>query len=211
MEYTNQARDIHDLLQEGKIEVETKGDGMTSVQLTVRRRTHNVITVEIPPGTIFVSRNRAVYRMVVTTASTRTLDSDTWAFISVSVVFANRPDEIPGEKDSFNIVRSPQQPELTNVMLVLEEAGASHKARQAAVWIVTDNVTYSQLDHLVRRPLSIAFGGDRVIEEKEAAEAMRFCEEAGIDITRKRIWQDRKKILSGLGDGELKQWIQGRE
>lgn len=122
-----EGRDIADLLQEGKVEVETKGDGMTSVRLTVRRRTHKVITVEIPPGTLFVSRNRAVYRMVVTTASTRTLDSDTWAFIPVSVVFANRPDEIPGEKDSFKIVRSPPQPELTRVMLVLEKAGARYE------------------------------------------------------------------------------------
>ena len=42
----------------------------------------------------------------------------------------------------------------------------------------------------------------------DAAKAMRICAMAGIDVTRKAIWRDRKQILGGLGEGELKQWLQ---
>ena len=41
----------------------------------------------------------------------------------------------------------------------------------------------------------------------KAARAMMICSEAGINIKRKAIWRDRKRILKGLPDGELKSWL----
>jgi hypothetical protein len=62
------------------------------------------------------------------------------------------------------------------------------------VWIVTDDADYADLGTL--RAVVGAFGlsGTRVINQKEAAQAMRLCHEAGIDLRRKAIWKDRAMI-----------------
>jgi hypothetical protein len=95
-------------------------------------------------------------------------------------------------------------------MPVLDKAKVTFGIRQAAVWIVTDNADYGDLGILVSSPSWQPFGGTRVIQEYEAARAMKICEEAGIDIAQKAIWRDRQEILSGLKDDGLKRWL-GRE
>ncbi len=37
--------------------------------------------------------------------------------------------------------------------------------------------------------------------------AMKLCDEAGIDITRKAIWRDRDRILAGLDASHVKDWL----
>ena len=90
-------------------------------------------------------------------------------------------------------------------MPVLDKAGVSYGTRQAAVWIVTDDANYYELGELVAG--FNGFGGSRVINEGEAARAMKICAEAGIDITHKRIWADRQFILRGLNDADSKKWL----
>ncbi len=95
---------------------------------------------------------------------------------------------------------------------VLNKAGVAFAIQQAAVMIVNDNASYSDLGLLVSpRPGGVAFGGTRMIREPETAHAMKICEEAGVDITRKRIWNDRQTILRGLADGELKKWLEEKQ
>jgi 2-methylisocitrate lyase-like PEP mutase family enzyme len=77
------------------------------------------------------------------------------------------------------------------------------------VWIVTDNADYSDLGILVDS--QSGFGGSRVINEQETARAMKICDEAGIDITRKAIWRDRQKVISGLKDAELRKWLEQKK
>jgi hypothetical protein len=91
----------------------------------------------------------------------------------------------------------------------LDKAQVNTETRQAAVWIVTDNADYDDLGILVAS--QFGFGGSRVINEPETARAMRICDEAGINITRKRIWNDKETILQGLTDGELKKWLQEKK
>ncbi|MCP4708975.1 MAG: hypothetical protein GY869_10145 [Planctomycetes bacterium] len=96
-------------------------------------------------------------------------------------------------------------------MPVLDQAQVIYAVRQAAVWIVTDNADYSDLGILVSRSQFQVFGGTRKINEYEAARAMKICDEAGINITGKSIWMDRKQILSGLKDGDLKKWLEEKQ
>lgn len=93
-------------------------------------------------------------------------------------------------------------------MPILEKSNVSFGVEQAAVWIVTDNADYDDLGTLVSRPIYQIFGGTRIINEYEAARAMKICDEAGIDITRKAIWRDREEIIKGLTDKKLKYWLQ---
>ena len=148
--------------------------------------------------------------MVTTASAKRTIATDAWTTISVAAACANRPREIPGHGDTFTVHRSSHQDELTKLMPVLEAAGASYGVRQAAIWIVTDDASYFDLGTLLSRPQYQMTGGTRVIQESEAAEAMRICERAGIDLERKRIWRDRAVISSGVRDPKLREWLAGK-
>ena len=206
-----EGRDIVDLLRDKKIEIETSGSGIQSVGVRVRKLVPYPITVRVPVGSYFVSSRQSAQNMV-TTAETKTrITGDDWRSLSVSAACANRPRDIPGRGDTFTVQRSPHQEELTRLMPVLDKAGVSYATRQAAVWIVTDNASYSDLGILVSRSQFQAFGGTRTIREPETARAMKICDEAGIDVTKKRIWYDRQTVLNGLADGEIKTWLQTKQ
>lgn len=206
-----EGRDIVDLVREKKIEIETSGSGIKSVGVRIRKLVPYPITVRVPVGSYFVSSRQSAQNMV-TTAETKTrITGDDWRSLSVPAACANRPRDIPGRGDTFTVQRSPHQEELARLMPVLDKAGVSFETRQAAVWIVTDNASYADLGILVSRSQFQAFGGTRTIREPETARAMKICEEAGIDVTKKRIWYDRKTVLNGLPDGEIKTWLQTKQ
>jgi len=205
-----QGPDIVDLLQEKKIEVEIQGSGIKSVRVKVRRLVPHSVTVLIPVGTFFVSRKASSQNMVTTAESKKTISDDDWVWLNPSAACANRSRDIPVSSDSFTVQRSPNQVELERLMHILDMAGVNNAVRQAAVWIVTDNADYSDLGILVSRSTLQVFGGTRQIKEYESAKAMKICEEAGIDVTRKAIWRNRKRILEGLKDDELRRWLMER-
>jgi hypothetical protein len=200
-----EGRDIVDLLKERKIEIKTHGSGIESVSVSMRRLVPYALTVRIPVGTYFVSANTSSQNMVTTAESTIHLSAEDWQDVSPEAACANRPRDIPESDDNFTIQRSPHQAELAKLMPILDKAGVNTETRQAAVWIITDDADYDDLGILVAS--QFGFGGSRVINESETVRAMRICDAAGIDITRKRIWNDKQTILSGLTDDELRNWL----
>lgn len=203
-----EGRDIVDLIAEKKTEIETQGSGIQSVSVRVRKLVPYPLTVRIPVGSYFVSANQSSQNMVTTADSKVRLTIDGWQSISPSAACANRPKDIPSGKDSFTVQRSPHQAELARLMPVLDKARVPYEVRQAAVWIVTDNADYSDLGILVSRSAYSTFGGSRTILEPQAAQAMRICDEAGIDIAYKKIAKDCDKISAALKDGDLKKWLE---
>lgn len=197
-------RDLVDLLDEGKVEVRARGAGIEEVSLEIRRRVDYEITVEIAVGTYFVAHDAAAQNMVATEALTVQLETEASVEVEVSAACANRPRDVPGGDDAFSIRRSPAQAELRKLMPVLASSGSEYAVRQAAVWIVTDDADYDDLGVLVS---GSSLWGSRMIHELEAATAMRILHQAGIDVRRKAIWDDRATILAGLQDGELKNWL----
>ena len=202
------ARSIVDLIAEGKIEARTRGAGIREVHVSLRKLVDYPISVDIPVGTFFVSARRSAQNMVATSQRTVSISNDSWLSIDLPAACANRPRDIPGTSDSFKIQRSPNQTELEKVMPIVNRRSSDFGVLQAAVWIITDDASYGDLGILVLRSSYQAFGGTRVIEEKEAGSAMRILAEAGVVLQQKRIWKDRKRILSGLPDGDLKTWLQ---
>ncbi|MDR2451583.1 MAG: hypothetical protein LBE85_07420 [Candidatus Accumulibacter sp.] len=203
-----EGRDIVDLLAEKKIEIQAQGSGIQSVRVRIRRLVPYPLSIRVPVGSYFVSARQSAQNMVTTAESKVRLTTGEWQSISVPAACANRPKDIPGSQDSFTVRRSPHQKELVRLMPLLDKASVPYATRQAAVWIVTDNASYSDLGILVSRPQFQPFGGTRTIREAETARAMKICAEAGIDITRKRIWSDRRTILRGLSDADLKKWLE---
>ena len=200
-------RDIVDLLKEGKIKAKSSGSGIKNVNLDLKLVVEYKIRVRIPVGTFFVCGGSA-QNMITTREKTVDLDTDDWISVRVEVGCANRTRAIPSSKDEFSIERSPKQQELQRLIPVLKKANVSFAIRQAAIWIVTDDADYDDMGLLVSRSQFQMFGGSRVIKEDDCARAMEVCQEAGIDITNKRIWRDRNQIIKGLPDGRLKTWLQ---
>jgi hypothetical protein len=198
----NGEHDIVELLENNIIEVEITGKDITGVNLRIRRLVPYPVSVRIPVGSFFVSANPAAQNMVATGEKKARLATDGWQKISMPAACANRPKDIPDSGDSFTVQRSPNQEELATLMPALNKAGAGTTTKQAAVWIITDNADYDDLGILVNSP-----GNVRAIGALEAARAMKICADAGIDITKKRIWNDRETIASKLPAGELKTWL----
>lgn len=205
-----EGRNIVDLLKDGVIEIEARGMGIQHVSLRVRKLTAYPVTVRVPVGSYLIASRQSAQNMVTTTESKIRLSKNDWQSILLSAACANRPRSIPDSGDTFTVQGSPHQAELARLMPILDRAGVNYATRQAAVWIVTDDASYSDLGVLVSRPAYAAFGGTRTINEPETARAMKICDEAGIDITCKRIWKDRSTIIQGLPDGELKTWLMAR-
>ncbi|AVD71674.1 hypothetical protein [Desulfobulbus oralis] len=204
-----EGRDIVDLIAEKKIEVQATGSGIMKVSVRLRKRVPYPLTVHIPVGTFFVAAKTSSQNMVTTSASRILLTTDEWNTVSPDAACANRPKDIPGDSDRFTVRRSPQQRELARLMPVLEQARVDKATRQAAIWIVTDNASYEDLGILLASPFG--FGGTRVINEEEAAQAMRICDAAGINIRKKAIWRDRREIMSGLKNDDLKTWMRQKK
>ncbi|RMG92418.1 MAG: hypothetical protein D6706_16840 [Chloroflexi bacterium] len=204
-----EGRDLVSLLEEKKVEIETEGNGLTSVIVRVRRLVPYQLTVRVPVGTLFVPARSGVQNMVVTSEEVAQLKDDGWTEVSVATACANMALSAPDSEDYFPVIRrSPYQPELATVLPILEEADPSYDVLQAAIWIITDNATYEELGILVSCLPFILDCDVRAIEEEEAAQALQLLAEAGIDITQKRIWADRNRILQGLPEGELKSWLE---
>ena len=205
-----EGRDIVDLLAEKKIEIQTQGSGIQNVSVRMRKLVPYPLTVRIPTGGYFVSARQSSQNMITTADSRVRLTGDDWQSVSPSAACANRPRDIPGSSDSFTVQRSPHQQELAALMPILDKAGVDYATRQAAVWIVTDDASYADLGILVTRSAYSGSGGSRTIHERETAQAMMLCEQAGVDLARRRIWNDRIDVLAGLADQRLKTWIEGK-
>ncbi len=203
--------DIVDLLDKRMIEVEPVGSGIQRVAVKVRRLVPHGVTVKVPVGTFFVSERAGTQNMVATAECQETLTTDEWITLSVPSACANHSRDVPAFRDRFTIQHSAHSLDLVRLMPVLDKAQVSYGVRQAAVWIVTDNVSYYHLGRLVRGASWMPIDGSRVIRHYEAGQAMKICDEAGIDITQKAIWQDRATILEGLQDADLKIWLEAKQ
>lgn len=211
------SENICDLIDEGKIEIEAEGSGISSLSLKIKPKVDFNIKVTIPAGTFFPANRGSSQSMVSTKRITIELEakpgidieiesdskpsSDGWTHVNVPVACANLHKAIPGSGDTFEVERSPNQEELEKLMPILDAEDASYPVKQAAIWIITDNADYDDLGTLVS-------DGSRVINEYEAAEAIKFIEKAGINIKNKAIWEDRERIEKG-NTGKPTGYIEG--
>jgi WD40 repeat protein len=201
---------IVDLQEQGQIEVRAQGNEIDEVTLELRNLTDDSLDVVIPTGTYLISNDAAMQNMVVRRSQTVRLTDQDWNSVVLQVACANIDRDVPGGETGFEIQRSPVQPELEPLLANMEQENAIFDVQQAAVWIVTDNADLEELGTLVRTSVGNPLGS-RAIGYDDAAQAMRFVDEAGINIRRKAIWNDRQEIAQGVEDPLLAEWISERE
>ena len=202
-------QDLFNLLAKHAIEVEVTGSDIQSVEIRLRLAGAAVapIRVEIPAGAFFKSSDSSEQNMIATTTETVTLSNREWTVTSLAAACASRPLGIPDGDDHFAVQRLPAQAELAKAAKALAKADAPYAVIQAAIWIISDDADFDDLGELVE---SVGFnpsGGTRVVNEEEAARALRILSDAGIDIKSKQIWNDRDEIVEGLKDKALKRWL----
>lgn len=212
---------VFELINTGSAKVTAQGNGINSVSVCIDLKKKEDLTVTVPAGTYFEARNAAKSNMVALTSSSITVPADAYRhstyILPVPAASTNFTRNIPVAGNLFTIQRSSPNKEITRVVLLMAKARVSYPVSQAAIWIVTDNVTSTDLDTLISRPevfskrSFVEFKawerGTKVINPYEAARAIRYCADAGVNITSKAIWTERKAIAAALDDSELKYWI----
>ena len=197
------ATDLADLLTQKKVQVEVLGSDIENVTVRVRRTGTEPVTVDIAAGTFFESNNANAQNMVGTSPESVTITNNGWTTLVINAACASAPRDIPTSTDRFAVKRLPDESEIAIAARAVSAAHASTAVSQAAIWIISDDADYDNLGELVE-------GASRVINQTEAAQAMKILDRAGINIRQKRIWNDRIAIANGTSDTALAAWLRGR-
>lgn len=206
-------RDIFDLIEEGKVTVSVSGIGIDKIYVRVQKLTPEILQFRVPLGTYFVAERSSSQNMISTEDETGVLIGDGGQLYEISVACANQEKTVPTRSDKFSLLRPAAVPQadLAVLMPVLEKANVAFPIRQAAVWIITNNVSYNSLGILAQRACGAPIcGSTRLIKEAETVAAMEIVDKAGIDVTRKRIWESRSDLLAKLSDDRQIAWLKAK-
>ncbi len=197
------SKSLYQAVQEGLVDAQVSGSDIQYVDLKLISTVDYSIKLEIEAGTYFVCRGGA-QNMVSRQTKTLTLNPKGSIEVSLETACANRPKDIPGNGDRFDVAPAPHQEELSRLMPLLEKEDADYTTVQAAVWIVTDDADFGDLGIL-------SDGYGRAIDCDDAVLAMQRCEKAGMDITQKRIWRDRVYLQGCVDSQTMKNWLKSHK
>jgi hypothetical protein len=185
--------DIYQAYRNGQIEIDIHGDGIEHVSGKVSRTAGaRPMIVRIPAGTLFIPNGSGVQNMVVTQGTSVNLLASRSASFRAAVACTDIHRSVPTGADRFEVGELPEQKkDVLKLFPVAAKAGASYEVEQAGIWIVTDDANYNGLGILTSGP---SFLGARAIREQEAASAMMLLDKAGLDVSSRSIWRDRRPI-----------------
>ena len=202
--------DAFELLDAGLLEMRAVGAGIQKMEVRVRTRVPEPVTVKFDVGTLFEPADAATQTMVTTRSTVQIIRPHQWTSLKISVACAARPKNVPGGKDIFTVRRLPAADDLRRALEIAKEEDVPFEVEQAVTWILTDDASFKDLQVLrgvSRNPL-----GRRdwsLIKEKEAAQALWILQRAGVDVGSTRLMEDRVEITAGLDPGELRDWLTG--
>lgn len=179
---------LPDALEQGKVNAEISGSGLSSVGLTIRRVGKEGISVLIPVGTFFVNTG-AAQNMVSTTAEVIDLTSEDTTTVPIAAACANFHRAEPDYSSSFTIRGTSGNRELDRLMQVIAGRHPSEVVSQVAVWVVTDNPSREELDSTYQSSFSSLGGGSPAASDADIEEAQALLEEAGIETAKKQLFQ----------------------
>jgi len=175
---------LADAIGHGIVDAEVSGSGIRSVSVKITRKTPAGVMLAVPAGTYFVCGSSA-QNMVGTESRTVDLRKRDSAYLSMPAACANMRRAVPTSRASFSVQNRAASADLQKLAPHL--ADQSFAVKQAAVWIVTDNASRSDLNTLVSRPFGQVSGGKPVISDRDVLSAAKLIQKAGIDLSRKRI------------------------
>jgi predicted methyltransferase len=201
--------DVFEAVEQGQAEAEAVGAGDSSVTVRIRNTGDDTLLVTMPVGVSFQSADDA--RDMVSRRDAAILLSDgEWHDWVVRSVGRQQDRPVAGSGDAFTIARPASLPTLDDLMYVmqvgtyrvadspLQYIPRVHGVEQAAVWIAEEDPSYDDIASAVADP--------RMPALYAAAFALVYCDLAGIDVSRTRIWEDREQVFGGLRDPGLSAW-----
>lgn len=206
-------QDLFDAMDAGLVQVEARGAGNNAVALRIRRTGDQPQIVTSPVATYFAAPDGA-RDMVARRDGWIVLGDRDWQEWSLRAVGRQRDREAPAS-DAVLSIRSPSTaPDIETVLYEIQVGTytvansptlyppRTHVVEQAAVWIVDGDDDYGSMEpHLA---------GPRVPPQYATAFALVFVDRAGIDVTERRVWNDRNTVFRGLRDQGLNFWYELR-
>ncbi len=205
--------DLFEALDQELVEAEAVGAGDTSVTVRIRNTRDDKLVVTMPAGVFFraagdsrdmVSRREAVIRL---------FDGE-WHDWAVRSVGRQRDRLASGPTDRFTLELPESLPELDALIYAMQVGTyrvadspllyipRTHGVEQAAVWIAGENRGYNDI------AAAAAVQDERLPTQYAVAFALVYCDLAGLDVTRTRIWEDRERVFGRLRDQGLTTWYQ---
>ena len=204
------AHDLFDALDAGLVEVEARGAGPEAVTLRIRRTSREPLVITSPVATWFAADGAR--DMIARRDGWVVLNDDAWRDWPLRAVGRQRDRDPPGPDARLDIRPPSAAPAIESVLYQIQ-AGTytvgdsptlypprTHVVEQAAVWIAGEDEDYASMESRI--------GGPRVPAQYAAAFALVFVDRAGIDVTGRRVWNDREEIFGGLRDQGLRLWYQ---
>ncbi len=192
----------------GLVEVEARGAGAAAVTLRIRRTGGEPLVVTSPVATWFAADGAG--DMVARRDGWVVLADDAWRDWRLRAV-ERRPDGEPPGPGQVLEIRPPAAIPRLEAVLYQVQAGTytvadsptlyplrTRGVEEAAVWIAGVDADYAALEPLL--------AGTRVPPQYAVAFALIFVDRAGIDVTRRRVWNDHVEVFGRLRDQGLRVW-----
>lgn len=201
--------DLLDALSAGLVDAEAVGSGDGAVTVRIRRTGDDPVVVTLPAGTYF--RSGGDTRDMISRRDGWVVLSDVeWRDWSVRAVGRQSDRDAPDDGEQLEILSPGTAPSLEALMYHVQ-VGTYTVAdsptlyvpltlgvEQAAVWIADADLRYDAM--------AAAVADERMPSQYAAAFALVLVDRAGIDVTGRRVWQDRETIFGQLQDRGLNAW-----
>jgi ubiquinone/menaquinone biosynthesis C-methylase UbiE len=203
--------DLFEAVEQGLVEAEAIGAGDASVTVRIRNTGDDKLLVTMPVGVSFESADDGRDMVSRRDAAIRLFDGE-WRDWAVRSVARQQGRRAAGSGDRFTIARPESLATLDDLMYAMQVGTYRvadspllyipriHGVEQAAVWIAEADPSYDDLASAVE--------DDRMPAQYAVAFALIYCDLAGIDVTRTRVWEDREQIFGLLRDPGLTAWYQ---
>ena len=203
----NQSTDVFALLRAKSIRVRATGQDLTAIQVAVENLTGDSLQVSIPAGTYFLSSGQA-NNMASRTDWEVSLGAHATERFVLPTVQVNQSYDCPYNVDRLTIQASSGPSALSGVLRLMDGESAEFPVIQAAVWIACCDANYFDLGYLSHYAPGRPYDRERAIKYDETARALIYLDRSGTDITKKKLWQERRSILRMVQDEALREEFQ---
>ena len=203
--------DLSGAIENGLVEADAVGGGEDTVTVRIRRTVNTPIVVTSPVASYFRSGGDS-RDMVARRDGWVRLADDGWHDWSIRAVGRQRDRDAPDGDDELEILSPTTASELEELMYRFQIGTytvadsptlyppRTHAVEQAAMWIAEADPSYDELAPQLE--------DSRIPPQYAVAFALVFLDLAGIDVTDRRVWDDRERVFGVLRDQGLSVWYQ---
>ncbi len=181
-------RPLQEVAATGRVAVRLRGRDIRRVHVLVENLTDHPVGVVVPAGLRFASAASHVQDMVTLRAVVMTVRGRREAAVDVPAACADLDLAIPTSRQAFTLEVVDPDSDLGRLLAELARREFDPDVAQAAVWIVTDDATMSELGRLQLVRLH-ATRGERQIQAPEALRALLLLDAIGLDVHGRNAWR----------------------